>query len=476
MSKFSNYLTFKNFLIISLLINIIFAFLFTPMIIGDAKAYIELSKQIAGDDSQYNLVGKSPLISVLISPFINNFNIHLASRIIIVIQFLMVFLSSLLTYRLFERIINKQFYIFLIGLLFILNLSTVYYATIILSETLTLFIFILSLYYLFKFYEEINFFNVILCGIIVALLLLARFNLVPLIVIYSAIIIYCTFKNSKYKISKKIFTVILFFLSMGFVLNIWSIYNLNKNGFYGLFYHGSGLVSRNAVVATIHEGNYVSEENKEILKIFLDARNKYLEGIPEKPKGSFTNIDSRGLLFDLYSGYPIYQFAVIELRKYFNSYSDSGKIMMNSKMKVFYEEIAEQNKMQLYKLRLLSFLSTFRPSSGGALPEKYGNINLNIMPSVFFKIYKIIIVILSVINFIGIITYLILAIFKKIRTDFYVILISIFTLSFYGINFVFCTLNDANRYKYPAEPLILGLTIYFFSRMFENKKYKIKHK
>lgn len=173
--------------------------------------------------------------------------------------------------------------------------------------------------------------------------------------------------------------LIFFLIPCLLVLNLWCIYNYNKNGFYGLFPGSGTLVSRNAIIASINSYNKVSVEYQPVLTIFLKAKETYQNRKQEEMKGSFSSIDRFSILEDLYSGYVIYGIAYPELVKYFDLEESSGEYMMNKKLKRFYKEIVKQNKEFIWKLRFYSLLSSFRASTSGILPSDYGKINLNIL-------------------------------------------------------------------------------------------------
>jgi len=87
-------------------------------------------------------------------------------------------------------------------------------------------------------------------------------------------------------------------------------------------------------------------------------------------------------------------------------------------------------------------------------------------PSFLIKLNKILNIIISFSVFI----FFFIFIYKSFKDypqkpDFTLLVLFIIVVSFWGINFLFVTGTDANRYKFPAEPFIIGLFIYFVKKL-----------
>jgi hypothetical protein len=102
------------------------------------------------------------------------------------------------------------------------------------------------------------------------------------------------------------------------VVNIWCMYNKQHNGFYGLFPHSGGGISRNIIVASIRPDDKVSVANKPILDIFLKGRTDYLDTAAVNSKSGFAKADQFEVTRNLYAGYEIYSEARPEILQLFN--------------------------------------------------------------------------------------------------------------------------------------------------------------
>ncbi|MBN1186720.1 MAG: glycosyltransferase family 39 protein [Bacteroidales bacterium] len=449
----------KAFVLILLSINILLALLSKPITdLGDAGSYILFSKVILGLEDA-NFAHRSPLYSIIMAGFMLIFQPPYLYYAIIYFQYLLVGLTAWMIFKIFRSLFMKDGPAMLISLLFNLSLSTIYYANIILTEIITVFLLVLSVYTFIRLAKEFSFKRLIFLGIELGLLSLARFNAIPLTITFSLLIIYIIIQKKISLIStgKSFISFIVPYL---IIINLWCIYNYTNNSFYGLFPRSAGGIPRNVVVASIRTYNQVSEKNKPILAIFLKAREQHLKTTPEKLKGSLSRFDKLGILNDLYSGFSIYSNAYSELKDFFYLKDDAGEYEMNLNLKSFYEEIYRQNRAFIIKMRFVSFFSSFRAATS-SLPDNYGRINTNILPSLIFIIFKLGIFFISVFVFLLSFVFIFHTVKNNWQADLPILISYAILLSFWGINFYFITVNDANRYKFPAEPFLFGIFIYY---------------
>lgn len=456
-------------IIILLCINIALALYATPITdCGDASSYIELSMKFLGENNAVYLTLRSPLYSMILALIIKTFGISLGFKVMVYIQYCLVFATSILIYSLFVRMFKNPLFPFLISILFNLSFSTIYFANILLTEILSIFLLFVSLYFLLKYFDRKKSKYLFILGLSVGLLSLARFNAVPIIFSFFGLLCYLVFFQQKNGIKKNLVSLIVFLIPYLIILNSWAIYNLNQNGFYGLFPAGGIMVSRTVIIASIRTDNKFKSEYKPVSDIFIKARDVYSSQKRADIRGSLSSNDKYGILEDLQSGYVIYMIAWPDLIKYFDLKETDGEYQMNLKLNGFYKEIARENSGFIWKLRLYSLLNSFRASISGILPSSYGNINLNILPPLIIKLNKLINFFVSFFVF-GAFFFFILKLLKKKtkEPDFLLIVLFIIVFSFWGINFVFATAGDANRFKFPAEPLIIGLFIYYVREIFQ---------
>ena len=457
--------TIHRVILIFFVINVLLAFYATPITdLGDAGSYIEFSNKLLGEKISENFAHRSPLFSMILAVFINWFGIPLAYKAIVFFQYGLVFLTALFVYQIFKRFFLKAFLTFLIALLFNLSFSTIYFANILLSEILTVFLLMLSVYFLIKFSDRCKKSYLTYLGTSIGLISLARFNAVPLVFSFFLLLLYFIFIEKRYSFKKGLVNLLFFLIPYIMIMNSWALYNFYNNGFYGLFPRSNGIVSRNVIVASVNPINRVSPVYQPVLEIFLRAKTLNMKREIPESKGSLKAADKFGILSDLYSGFQIYGAASPALKSHFALVSTDGEYELGNRLAGFYKEIAKQNQKFIWKLRFYSLLSSFRASTGGSLPYNYGNANLNILPAFLFKLYKIVIPVISLFVFILFFILLYKFVRRQIKPDFIILTLFIVIFSFWGINFLFATAGDANRFKFPAEPLIIGLFVYYFYR------------
>jgi len=452
--------------VLMLVFNLSLAFYSTPVIdFADASAYIALSEVFMGD-TDINLMHRSPLFSIIIAVFKVFFDEPLVYKLIIFFQYLLVGLTTWMIYKIFSPLYQNKMLPIITALLFNLSLSTIYFANILMTEIITVFFVILSLYMLIRFHRRPASSYMLMLGISVGFLTLARFNATPLIFTF-LFLMWVSLINRKYTIRKMLVSSFVFVAAYSIILNSWFFYNYQTNGFYGLFPGASRVATStvlgNAVASSIHPGNIVSSDQRPILDIYLDARAEYLAGKPPPLPGSFAKYDFLGILDDLYSGYSIRMIARENIRLYLEDAEDEEEYTKRlSSVKGFNREIRMQNRGILFKMRFASLFSGFR-ANASVLPASYGNINTNILPPVVFKIYKISFLLSSVFVFFLSFWFFVKGVRNKFQYDFYLLSFFAIVISFWFINFYFITVNDATRFKFPAEPLILGLAVYYLT-------------
>jgi hypothetical protein len=447
------------FLIVLLLIDLILAVYATPVYqIGDAPAYIDMSKFFLGQNSM-DFSHRSPLYPLFLAGIIKIFGEMTAIEIMVYIQYILVALTSWMLYKIFLPFFKSNKQAILIALLFNFSFSTIYFANIIITEILTVSIFVAGVMILIKIFKAGQLKEYFFLGIILGLLSLVRFNTVPVVLTFGVLIMIDLIRK-KVVLKKWILSLAMIFIPFLIIINSLCAYNYYQHGFYNLFpTAGTSPLPRNVIVASINSGNTVSDNNKPLLEIFLNARNSYELQKKIELKGSLSRFDKLSVLNDLYDGYSIYIIAKPELRKYFNITEGDGEYEISIKAESFYREIYSQNQRFLNKCRFYSLLSSFRAAIGGGLPKEYGNKNLNILPNFSFYLYKAGMLIISLIFFFSFLFYIVRIIKNKFRFD--MVLFSLYglALSFWLINFIFITVNDANRFKFPAEPIIFGVFI-----------------
>lgn len=440
------------------------AFYVKPVIdYGDSVAYIYLSKVFLGEIDM-NLSHRSPLFSAIIAVITALSSEPLVYKLVVFYHYILITIGTWLIYKICSTLYNNNWIPVFTALLFNLSLSTLFYANIMLTEITTVFLLLVASYYLVRFNYKPSSLNALIIGFTVGLMVLARFNTTPLIITFAFLLI-VSLICQKYSLKNIIMSSGIYLISCGIILNVWFLYNYKTNGFYGLFPNASkaavSAVSSNALISSINSQNVVIPEHQPILDIYLEARNEYELQKPVHFSGSLVKYDFLNILNALYSGYPIRGLANEKIELYLSAAEDDTDYLKREMAVAgFYKEIKKQNRVYLMNLRFASLFSSFR-SSAIQLPSYYGNINTNIFPFVIYKIYKGLFFGISIVVFLLSLNLLYQFIRKKHKFDFVLFTFIIIVFSFYFINFYFNTVNDANRFKFPAEPFIFGLYIYF---------------
>ncbi len=447
----------NGFLLVVILLNLLLALYATPIIDhADAGVYIDFSKALLGAETDVNYAHRSPLYSIILAGFTLFFDSPVLYKAIVYFQYGLLAVTTVLLCRLFSRILQGRWLPAIGALLFNLSLASVYFANILMTEILTVFLLVVSTALIFRAYERGKVGTYFWLGSIVGLLVLARFNTVPLLLTYLLIIGSVLYFQQK-PLRRWAGPIAAFVLPLGLLLNGWCLYNLANNDFYGLFPRVGQGVPRNITIASINKDDKVSEEQQAVLEIFLKARQTYYDNLPPERKGSLASYDRYNLITDLYGGYIIYRYALPDLRAHFDLEPDEGEYEISQGLRGFYREIAEQNSGFIMKYRFVSFFSSFRAAVAGVLPDRYGDINLNGLPAFVFVLYKLGFLLMSTVTFLAFFVFSWQAARDRKLPDFYQLVLFFIVFSFWGINLVFVTGADANRYKFPADPFVIAL-------------------
>jgi len=459
------------------LVCLFFAIIFQPLITqGDSLAYIKYALQIFGiENINYDFSYKSPFYSIVLGIFHLIFGAGFYLKTIIVLQYLLIFFSALLITNIFNKLIANKIIVGLIGLFFIINFSTITFGYTILSETLTLFLFIYIASRLISLdYNETAYKRLIFIGILVGLLILTRFNLLVLPLFILVIILLLHFSGYGIKKWQLVFkNIAAFIFPVLIILNFWCIRNFVYSGSYYLF--PSQYASQRFIAPPmLEESTIISAKYQDLKDIFLKAKKKLLQNETEVREGSFLNfIGDKKMMYRYNYGYGIYRAVVPELVEYYNLKDNENlEIKLAGYLSPFFDEITSQNKMEVLKFRIFSLLNTLRPSIV-TTPDS-NKINISKLPQWIKYGYKIFFLILMI-TF-GIFTLIkIISMFKRKTSlkEVYLIILLIMISYFPVVNFLAITIGDANRFKFPSEPLIIGLTTYYiFSRFSKNMSRK----
>jgi len=456
-------------------LTILYIILFKPVYnYGDAPSYIEYARVIAEKADTGIYLHRSPLYPWLLSFIIMHLNIEKLASIVVFFQYILVFISGYLIFLIIKRHFANSWYPIVTTLLFYLNFSVIFYGYMLLTEILTLFLFILTIYLFDRGILKNSNIYYIFSGVTAAFLCLCRFNTLPVILIFPVFLFLYSIVWIRNNLFSSILKALIFVIPVFIILNGYAYYNFQKNGFFGIFPSGgSMLVSRNALVSTIKGNEDVSDDSKPVLEIFANVAEQYRNREPETNKGSLQFSGREKILMKLYGGYMIYSLALPELCRYFDINPLKPEPEISKALNPFYKELRRINKKEVMELRFFSLLNSFRSSTSLVVTSEK-NINLNKLPAVIIKSYKILIFIFSFFVFTSSIIYLLICALKYIKPSPLVLLFIFLNTGFIAVNFFLAVAADSNRYKFPSEPLVFFLGIYFLNEIYMlGKKAKI---
>lgn len=450
------------FVAVLVVLNICLAIYATPVSdLGDASTYILHGKTLLENAQRNDLQYRSPLYSIILAGFMLVFKVPVLYKVVIILQYALVAATAWLVYLLFLRLFKKRKMAMLVALLFNLSFSTIFYANILLSEILTAFLLIAAVYLLLSVFDRGGLLRAYMLGVMLGMLSLARFNTIPLAFTFLVLLGYALLRR-KTPAGRWLAAMGIYITAYVFIINFWCLYNLQYHGAYRLFPGNSVQVPLNIAVASIRPGNKVSEVHQPVLDIFLKAKRQFLGRKIVIKKGSLASLDKFGIFHGMYSGNAIYSLAAPELRAYYDSLNRDNRGVSTAGFRDFLREISVQNKSYIWKYRFYSFMNGFRAASDGSLPPRYGRNNLNLLPAIVFMAYKLVFLFMSCFVALAFFFFLVHAANNRFRFEMTRLAMFLVIYSFWGINFLWITIGDANRYKFPAEPFIIGLFVFYF--------------
>jgi len=465
---------YRTFLIVAFMYCTILSFIFVQDIdqaMGDEGTYIELAKQFLGtSEKSADLSHRQPLYSFVLAGFIHVFDIDGFVRPVTIFQFILVFISSLLVYAIFKKLSSWKFLPLIAAVAYLLNLSTIVFAYSMLTETISLFIFLLIVYLLLRTPYKNDLVTIVFIGILSGMMVLARFNAMGLPVVVLIILLFIHLWKFRFnKIPFLITTVSIFILATSVPLLGWAYYNHVNRGFFGIIpSHHVG--QRWAIPAVISESNIVSPAHEEVLNIFLRARANVVaaDTVYIRKKGSLLNNEFLKKIYFGFkpevNGFYVFSKAKTDLLMHFelDANASNSDAKLGNQLKPFYNEIAMQSKKELFRLRLFSLLETFRVSAS-SFPQSKTN-DFNVFPSLLLTSYRIVgILIFGFVYLISCILgiKLLISLVKGKLLNVNLLILILIIAYFPMVHFYANVLGDANRFKFPSEPILIGLFLYY---------------
>jgi 4-amino-4-deoxy-L-arabinose transferase-like glycosyltransferase len=461
----NKFYTQKNLIFLSGFICFFYIIVFKPIIADDGYGYMEIAKIIAGvNKSLIDTSDRQPFYSIILYIFYLFFNEPNLLKAIIVFQYILIFVNSILLFKLFRPIIKNDAITFFIPIAYLINLTTILFGYMVLSETVASFLFLLLIYLIVKLPDKIgSYWYFALVGIINSLLFLTRFStfftlfLTPLIFCF-----YFYFVQKKHKPTYSLLKVLVFLVPVSISLFTLSYNNFKRNNFFFLFPTTGTISHYYSILSTINDDNFVSLEYKPVLKLFLEKKDS-IENISVKlDKGSLLNYFGRNKFQKLTLGWSIYANAENELFNYYNLQGkDRNRAILAKYLSGFYQQIADQNRKELLYYRVSSFLLCLR-ANRISMPDEFGKTNLNILPPWIVIGYKVFVIFFISCFYLFSIYFILKFIrFKNLNIYFEYLSIIVFILYFPLIGILTADVFNITRYKFLSEPLIIGLNFYY---------------
>ena len=450
---------------------ILYSLLFRPVTWeaqGDYPEYLELARQIfhLPGATGLDLGHRSPLYSVIMGIFILLFGEGHYLVPLVVFQYLPVFLSSLLVYKIMLLLTGRDHVAFAAGIAGLLNLATLYFGYAVLSETLALFLFTLTAWLLLRYVRSGSRMVIAAAGLVTGLLILSRFNMMGLpVVILFLLVLFFIIRRPGQGWREPAAGLLLFSAALAFTLNLWALRNYLETGRYELVpRHHMG--ARWAVPATISPSDSVNPEYREVHDIFLRTRGVLL-GAGEARVYRKSSLMEYGFIRRLnnnmrpqVSGYLMYRDSERDLLRHYGLDDTPGDILvLNEKLKPYYGQIAAQHGKELGRFRIYSLLYTFKHISP-TLPGD-GKMNLNRLPSPLLQGYKLLFILAMALAYAGSVVHMIYMLFRRERLRRGLKWFVLYGLIWYFpvVNWYASVLGDANRFRYPADMVLIGLAV-----------------
>ena len=149
---------------------------------------------------------------------------------LVVFQYILVFFSSVLVYKIILLLSGRDKVAFAAGVAGIVNLATIFFGYTILSETLALFLFTLSSWLLLRYVHSGGNKVITAAGLVTGLLILSRFNMMGLPVVIIVLLILYFVIGNRIPFREIVTGLALFVAGLAFVLSLWALRNYRRRG------------------------------------------------------------------------------------------------------------------------------------------------------------------------------------------------------------------------------------------------------
>lgn len=442
------------------------SFLFQPVISGDSLSYIYNAEQLIGKRTVIDNASRGPGYIVLLAGLNKLFGDSDYLVIIVWLQYFLLWIGGLIIYKIIIITTGKNTFAWLAGLYNTFSLSSINYGSQILSESLTLFIFVFVIYMLFRKEKPQGILYMILTGIITSLLFLTRLNMLSLTFWIMFFIFYYYFFVKKYKINQTLIRIGGFLGPVVIITLLWSYRNVTRFGFFAPFPPEHCKISLNALYATIDERTKTKTEYEQFKVIINESRKDVLSEVTRRKPGTLILNQRISEIARLNLGYRIRNKSYNRFKKYFEEENISAESWskINFLLKDFHEDVLSKNPKAILKIRFYSLFAGFR-SAITSLPSQPDIKDTNAFIEVFLRGYRILFICMTLLFFLFGIIYIVLHFLTKAEERNYLLFLLI-TLIFYihFINFALATTNDAARYKFPLEALTFGIILYLIGQ------------
>jgi len=251
----------------AVIVRVVFSLLFKPLITPDSSSYLEMARQISSNDFSRYAGFRTPVYPLVLLLFQCNI------QAVVFFQMILGLVISLIIYKIFMRIQNREWLGFAAGLSYAANPSQVLFERAVLTETIAALLVAGSfLLFITAVDKRETILTCIFLGILSSLAALAKplFQFLPLL--FSILLAFYFFRADR-RISAAVSRFVPVIIPAILLLGSWSWFNYSKAGYFGISTQmGMGLMN--------HTGAFIEDAPAEygmIKEIFIKYRQKRIK-------------------------------------------------------------------------------------------------------------------------------------------------------------------------------------------------------
>ncbi len=273
---------------ITLVIFLIWAIFVKSVLSGDSLSYIYHAEEVLGKRSNFDSGIRGPVYYYLLAGIMSLFKNSNWLEIVVCFQYLLLWLSGLFIFKIILIALSEKIFAWIAGLFNALCLSSINYGSMIITESLSLFLFVLLIFIIIRKNQPPGLKYIFMAGVLASILVLTRFNMISLLLWVFGFFLYCHFflRGSNYLYISK--SLIVFLIPVILSLFLWSYRNNSKFGFFSPFIPNYNTISVNALYSFIDEGTKISPEYQVYKNIVLESKETIITNSLTRNQGSLS--------------------------------------------------------------------------------------------------------------------------------------------------------------------------------------------